>query len=311
MMQEYDGHVPYGVFHGEQALFKQYLFTILENTMPNNPAAPNADDDETMLMQSVPDSRGGFTRVPLSDAKVPEGDETVLMPLPSAPVSGSSPVGGFTRVPLSDAKVPEGDETVLMPLPPPPSAPVSSPSQDGGFVRIPISPQPTDPIGQEPKVDKTPARDEFVRVPLSGGDPADNRQLAATKGQEPAAPRQKNAASPAADPARNPQLQELLPVGWLVVIEGEAKGCTTQLREGDNYISLSPQGGIQNVPDAPDAARLLVSCTRHRFLFSQCSEDSGSDNRVAFALTGETNIRIGERTVIRFVPFCGESYQWD
>jgi pSer/pThr/pTyr-binding forkhead associated (FHA) protein len=110
-------------------------------------------------------------------------------------------------------------------------------------------------------------------------------------------------------------------VGWLVVVEGPGRGRSVTLGYGMNPIGrdasnrVSLPFGDQLVSRQKHA--MITYDPRGRKFFIQHGESSnltylGEQPVLAPAeLEGGELIRLGDDTVLKFVPFCGENFEWE
>lgn len=112
------------------------------------------------------------------------------------------------------------------------------------------------------------------------------------------------------------------PQGWLVVVEGPMKGRTFPItygynhigRDASNKICLSEDPGVSSV-------QCVVHYDRDKRIFyikkfDQCTQETRlSDETLVDGSTvpleaGEV-IKLSSQTKLRFMPFCGDYFNWD
>ena len=107
-------------------------------------------------------------------------------------------------------------------------------------------------------------------------------------------------------------------VGWLVCIEGAAKGKDYRLHAGNNYIGRSPEMDIYLEEDATITrgrqAMLTFDLPPGAYYLTpgegrDCPRLAGKPVLSTGALSPYDEIRIGE-TLLLFLPLCSERFQW-
>jgi len=166
-------------------------------------------------------------------------------------------------------------------------------------------PDETRIIGREPVV---------VAVPQSP--PEDERTVLVRPSS-----RHTESKTPATDAAADDFLPEGPVVGWLVVVSGPGRGRSVSLgygmnsigRDSDNRVALS--FGDELISRKKHAT--LTYDPRGKKFFLQHGESSnltylGEDPVLApVALGGGETIRLGDATELRFIPLCGEDFDWE
>ena len=106
--------------------------------------------------------------------------------------------------------------------------------------------------------------------------------------------------------------------GWLVVVDGPARGRDLRLGVGRSFLGLDAAGAPATVsPDAPLGARqatVVYDPEADAFtLLPGSSQDlcylAGQAVLEAQPLTGGEELKLGTAT-LRFVPFCGGGFRW-
>lgn len=106
--------------------------------------------------------------------------------------------------------------------------------------------------------------------------------------------------------------------GWLVVLDGPARGRDLRLGVGRSFLGLDAAGAPATVsPDAPLGARqatVVYDPEADAFtLLPGSSQDlcylAGQAVLEAQPLTGGEELKLGTAT-LRFVPFCGGGFRW-
>lgn len=107
--------------------------------------------------------------------------------------------------------------------------------------------------------------------------------------------------------------------GWLVCVEGPEKGKDYRIHEEYNYIGRSPMMDISIASDGSISweRHAIIAYDRRSKKFFFAPFGGGSIVRVNdmpvmgnMELNAGDKIEIGRSTFL-FVPFCGESFQWD
>lgn len=123
-----------------------------------------------------------------------------------------------------------------------------------------------------------------------------------------------------AEEERNAHKKRLDPVvGWLVVVNGEERGRSVQLKAGRNFIGRSSSNDIALAGDKkisrekhaiivfePRSQTFLVQPGTSKQLF-YVNDQVILDTKV---INAYDIINIGDTNLV-FIPFCGESFSWD
>lgn len=116
--------------------------------------------------------------------------------------------------------------------------------------------------------------------------------------------------------------QQEWPQGWLVAIEGPMKGRTFPVTYGYNHIGRADSNRIC-ISDDPGVSS--VQCVVHydsdkRIFFIEKAAQSSQETRLSdgflvdggiVPLEAGEIIRISPQTKLRFMPFCGDYFNWD
>lgn len=106
--------------------------------------------------------------------------------------------------------------------------------------------------------------------------------------------------------------------GWLVVLDGPARGRDLRLGVGRSFVGLDGAGTpVTLSPDAPLGARQAVVVyddqTDAFTLLPGSSQElcylAGEAVLTVQPLTGGEELKLGSQT-LRFVPFCGGGFRW-
>ncbi|WP_346668194.1 hypothetical protein [uncultured Subdoligranulum sp.] len=106
--------------------------------------------------------------------------------------------------------------------------------------------------------------------------------------------------------------------GWLVVLDGPARGRDLRLGVGRSFVGLDGAGTpVTLSPDAPLGARQAVVVYDDQAdaftLLPGSSQElcylAGEAVLTAQSLTGGEELKLGSQT-LRFVPFCGGGFRW-
>ena len=192
------------------------------------------------------------------------------------------------------------------------------------------TPPPPSPAGSPPSPGYRPRDPEETIYGGSTAGPLDKTRI--IRRDEPAAPppqptsdktvlvRRSSSSTPgAASPAED--LPEGPVVGWLVVVEGPGRGKSVTLgygmntigRESGNRVCL-PFGDMQ-VSRTKHAT--LTYDPRGRKFFIQHGESTNltyvGESPVLSPLELKSGdlIRLGDTTVLKFIPLCGDDFNWD
>lgn len=153
-----------------------------------------------------------------------------------------------------------------------------------------LAPKPA-PVPQPPASDKT----VLVRSSSKGVTPVGN--------------------SSAADETESPV------VGWLVIVEGPGRGKSVPLGYGMNQIGRGPDNrvclpyGDNQISRTKHA--VLTYDPRGRKFFIQHGESTNLTYLGSVPVLAPTElpsgalIRIGDSTLLKFVPLCGDDFTWD
>jgi hypothetical protein len=151
-------------------------------------------------------------------------------------------------------------------------------------------------------------------------DPAANQAPAAAPDERTVLVRRSSSSSPAGT-ATADDLPEGPVVGWLVVIEGPGRGKSVTLGYGMNPIGREP--GNRVILPFGD---MQISRTKHatvtydprgRKFFIQHGESSNLTYVGELPVLSPVElksgdiIRLGDTTVLKFIPLCGDEFNWD
>jgi hypothetical protein len=152
-------------------------------------------------------------------------------------------------------------------------------------------------------------------------DPAANQAPAAAADERTVLVRRSSSSAAAGTAAAADDLPEGPVVGWLVVIEGPGRGKSVTLGYGMNTIGREP--GNRVILPFGD---MQISRTKHatvtydprgRKFFIQHGESSNLTYVGELPVlspvelkSGEI-IRLGDTTVLKFIPLCGDDFNWD
>lgn len=163
--------------------------------------------------------------------------------------------------------------------------------------------------------------DEPTRLMGEPAQPSDERTVLHRR-RKPSPPTDDSAESDAAPsetesgvPAEEPA------VGWLVVVEGPGKGKSLTLSYGMNSIGRSEENRVPLSFGDEEVSRtkhaILSYDPKGRKFYVQSGGDSINLTYLDEAplltpqpIQGGERIRLGQ-TVLQFVPFCGEHFDWD
>jgi hypothetical protein len=138
-------------------------------------------------------------------------------------------------------------------------------------------------------------------------------------------PSSRPSATNVAGPEQTPVTDSFLPegpvVGWLVVVKGPGKGQSVTLGYGMNAIGRDPDNRVPLPFGDEQISRkkhaVITYDPRGRKYYLQ----HGDSNNLTYIgdmpvlapmlLSGGETIRIGGETEIRFVPLCGEGFDWE
>jgi len=194
----------------------------------------------------------------------------------------------------------------------------------GGAPNQPPSPGPSgrDPeetIYEPPtrRTDEAPTERTRIIRKSSGGESSQPPQDDRTVLVRPSSSSRRKAAAEKAPE----DLPEGPVVGWLVVVAGPGRGRSVTLGYGMNPIGRDP-GNRVCLPFGDQLVSRLKHATitydpRGRKFFIQHGDSSnltylGEVPVLAPAeLTGGESIRLGNDTVLKFVPLCGEDFDWE
>lgn len=129
------------------------------------------------------------------------------------------------------------------------------------------------------------------------------------------------------DPVYDPAGQETIAiieefdpiVGWLVCVEGPDKGADFGIHNQVNYIGRDSSMDI-NIANDPTVSRerqiSLVYDQRSRKFYVGMTGGASIVRLNSVPLIATTEIKLGDklevgRTVLMFVPLCGEAFDWD
>ncbi len=202
--------------------------------------------------------------------------------------------------------------------------PVDEPQDEEITRRVPryVEPKPAGEAAPPPRPPASPAPSPQQRPaapPPESDEPATRLVSRMSRRPEPAVeprPAPANlatAAAPSANPADDPV------VGWLVVIDGPGKGSSMALGYGMNQIGRQPDQkvclpfGDELISRTGHAALTYDPMSRKFFLTHGGGRNltyvAGAPVLSPTELAGGEEILMG-RTRLRFVPFCGPSFDW-
>lgn len=202
--------------------------------------------------------------------------------------------------------------------------------------------QPPPPPAQNPRP-SYPSGDDtiFTKRAAGGSDPDATRILQRSPSGSPQAPapdsdpHTKLVRRPSSKPAATaePNTTAAAPagsaddmtgdpvVGWLVVIEGPGRGQCVTLGYGQNSIGREPGNRVVLAYGDGEISRhkhaMLTYDPRGRKFYIQHGDSTNltyvEDSPVLAPtqLSGGESIRIGDKTVLKFVPLCGEEFDWN
>jgi len=184
----------------------------------------------------------------------------------------------------------------------------------------PINPEGEDTVyrGAAPP----PGHDEATRIirpgdarPPSGATPQADPQTVLVR-----RPSSSKSSPPSAEP-QNPGDAANPVVGWLVVVEGPGRGHSLILGYGQNSIGRESGNRVVLGFGDPQISRqkhaILTYDPRGRKFYLQHGESTNltylDDSPVLapVALSGGELIRIGDHTILKFVPLCGDEFDWN
>lgn len=150
--------------------------------------------------------------------------------------------------------------------------------------------------------------------PASGDDP--HTKLVRRPSSRPAATADSGAAAPVQDDMTGDPV-----VGWLVVIEGPGRGQCVTLGYGQNSIGREPGNRVVLAFGDGEISRhkhaMLTYDPRGRKFYIQHGDSTNltyvEDSPVLSPtlLSGGESIRVGDHTVLKFVPLCGDDFDWN
>ncbi len=207
--------------------------------------------------------------------------------------SGGTPAPAFQPAPAPQPAPPPGDETI--------------------FTR-------RAPGGTDPEATRILQRASSgaSQTPAPDGDP--HTKLVRRPSSKPAATAEPGAT--AQEPAGGSDDMTSDPVvGWLVVIEGPGRGQCVTLGYGQNSIGREPGNRVVLPYGDGEISRhkhaVLTYDPRGRKFYIQHGESTNltyvEDSPVLAPtmLTGGEAIRVGDKTVLKFVPLCGDDFDWN
>lgn len=110
-------------------------------------------------------------------------------------------------------------------------------------------------------------------------------------------------------------------VGWLVVIDGPGRGRSVALGYGMNSIGRGSENRVILSFGDPTISRIkhaiLTYDPRGRRFYLNCGDSSNltylGETPVLspVELKGGETLRIGNDTLLKFVPFCGDNFDWN
>ena len=112
------------------------------------------------------------------------------------------------------------------------------------------------------------------------------------------------------------------PQGWLVVIEGPMKGKTFPILYGYNHIGRADSNRIclSNDPGISSVQCVVHYNSDERKFFIEKSAQASQETRISdgtlvndklVPLEAGEIIRLSPQTKLRFMPFCGDFFNWD
>jgi hypothetical protein len=178
----------------------------------------------------------------------------------------------------------------------------------------PRDPEETIYGGRETQRPVSPDQTRIIRR----DDPAQNQAAAAPPSDKTVLVRRSSLSSPQ---GAAPDLAEGPVVGWLVIIEGPGVGRSVTLGMGMNTIGREPGNRvILDFGDTQISRMKHATVTydpRGRKFFIQHGESSNLTYVGELPVlspvelkSGEI-IRLGDTTVLKFIPLCGDDFNWD
>ncbi|HZH11717.1 MAG TPA: FHA domain-containing protein [Microvirga sp.] len=278
---------------------------------------PSGDDEKTVAVGSPRrDWRGGTQAEPSWNAQADSEKTSLENGGRSMDDDGKTAYVSSERAPgVKPEDIPLDDPSIVRPKP---SPRLSWPARDQH--RLPDKPssvpdnQPTRPVSQ-PHIQTGASQDEEqTRLYNHRADIASQRERPA-----PADALGKAADEGAALPAVPVNASEDPVVGWLVVVEGPGKGRSLEIGVGANSLGRDASQRIRIDFGDPYISRdkhaVLIYDPRSRRFFLQSGDVRNltyiNDDLVLTPseLKGGETIVAGQ-THLRFVPFCGPSFNW-
>jgi len=254
----------------------------------------------------------------------PTAEDVPPTHLATTPTSdGTSPGSEANRATAPGA---DATPTVYAGGPSPTARPATPPARD----YVPADPAPP---AKQPPAAPSPTRDTGAAAPARDYVPADN---AATKIYRPnrpasapiAAPAEPAAATGALSQAGRPKAGTPVSadhtiadpvVGWLAIVEGPGRGASLNIGYGNNRIGRAPTENVSlDFGDEEISRENHATITfdgRHRRFYILPGQGRNlvyvNDQPVMspLELAGGEDILLGQ-TKLRFVPFCGKSFDW-
>ena len=123
-------------------------------------------------------------------------------------------------------------------------------------------------------------------------------------------------------PNASPVAPQNWPQGWLVAIEGPMKGQTFPISYGYNHIGRAESNRIclSNDPGISSVQCVVHYNSDKRIFYIEKSAQSSQETRLSdgslvggsmVPLEAGEIIRLSPHTQLRFMPFCGDYFNWD
>jgi len=167
---------------------------------------------------------------------------------------------------------------------------------------------------------KNPASPDHTRI-IRRDDPVGNQASAAAPDERTVLVRRSSSSGAAGSAAAADELPEGPVVGWLVVVEGPGRGKSVTLGYGMNTIGREPGNrvvlpfGDTQISRAKHAT--VTYDPRGRKFFIQHGESSNLTYVGELPVLSPVElkageiIRLGDTTVLKFIPLCGDEFNWD